>query len=246
MRASTLTTLLCSLPSAFSAPSQPPLTNTSALPLHFGLLLYPGFVALDAYSVVDILNTLSLEYSLAATFDVIAETETPVSTIPRASNSTFGQAVVVTATYEEYSASEKPLDVLVVPGGYDSRSAIPAAAPFIKVVYPRLQYVLTVCMGSFITAESGILDGRNATVSKVNWKNKMARARKEVHWQTPARWVTHGNIWTASGSASGIDMVLAWIGHVYGKPVADYLGYEYEFNRAKNATDDPFAEIWQS
>lgn len=74
----------------------------------------------------------------------------------------------------------------------------------------------------------------------------MKRARKEVNWQTPARWVTHDNIWTASGSASGIDMVLAWIGHVYGKPIADYLGYEYEFNRAKNSTDDLFAEIWQS
>lgn len=246
MRASTLMTLLGSLPAAFSAPEQPPLTKTPALPVHFGLLLFPGFVALDAYSVVDMLNTLSLKYDLPATFDVIAEKKTPVSTIPSISNSTFGQSIVVTATYDEYITSDKPLDVLIVPGGYNTRSAIPAAAPFIKAVYPRLQYVLTVCVGAFITAESGILDGRNATVSKVNWWNKMTRARKEVNWQTPARWVTHDNIWTASAATSGIDMVLAWIGHVYGKAIADYIGYEYEFNRAKNSTDDPFAEIWQS
>ena len=74
----------------------------------------------------------------------------------------------------------------------------------------------------------------------------MTRARKEVNWITPARWVTHGNVWTASAAATGIDMVLAWIGHVYGTPVADYLGYEYEFDRAKHSRDDPFAEIWQS
>lgn len=56
MHSSTFISLLGSLPAAFSAPTQPPLTNTSALPVHFGVLLYPGFVALDAYSVVDILS----------------------------------------------------------------------------------------------------------------------------------------------------------------------------------------------
>jgi hypothetical protein len=64
MRPSILTTLLCSLPTAISIPTQPPLTNTSALPLHFGLLLYPGFVALDAYSVVDILSKPQRRHSL--------------------------------------------------------------------------------------------------------------------------------------------------------------------------------------
>jgi hypothetical protein len=82
---------------------------------------------------------LSLKYNLTATFDVIAEKKTPVSTIPSISNSTFGQSVIVTATYDEYMASDKPLDVLIVPGGYNSRSAIPAAAPFIKAVYPRVR-----------------------------------------------------------------------------------------------------------
>jgi transcriptional regulator GlxA family with amidase domain len=90
------------------------------------------------------------------------------------------------------------------------------------------------------------LDGRNATVSKVGWAKKMERARKEVHWKTPARWVTHGNVWTASAAASGIDMVLAWIGSVYGVPVADYLGVEYEFTRAEGSTDDRFAAIWEA
>ena len=72
-------------------------------------------------------------------FEVISEKKIPASTIPSISNSTFGQSVVVTSTYDEYIASQKPLDVLIVPGGYNSRSAIPAAAPFIKAVYPRVR-----------------------------------------------------------------------------------------------------------
>lgn len=154
MRASLLTALLSSLPAAFSAPQSPKITNTTALPLRFGVLLYPGFVALDAYSVVDILSklqqpnqnattsslvdTLHLKYSLPATFDVIAANKTPVPTIPTISNSTFGQAIVVTATFEEYMTSDKQLDVLIVPGGYNSRSAYATAGPFIKAVYPRV------------------------------------------------------------------------------------------------------------
>ena len=100
-------------------------------------------------------------------------------------------------------------------------------------------------MGSFITAQSDILDGRNATVSKIGWASKIPQA-PNVNWQAPARWVVDGNIWSGSGTASGIDLVLAWIGHVYGQPVAQYLGFLYEFNRAQNSTDDPFSGIWEA
>ncbi|PVH96436.1 hypothetical protein DM02DRAFT_659188 [Periconia macrospinosa] len=117
-------------------------------------------------------------------FEVIAEKKAPVSTIASISNSTFGQSVIVASTYDEYIGSEKPLDVLIVPGGCSTRPAIPAAAPFIKAVYPR----------------SGIMNGRKATVSKPNWANKVARAPK-VNWQTPARWVADGNIWSGWGTA---------------------------------------------
>jgi transcriptional regulator GlxA family with amidase domain len=96
-----------------------------------------------------------------------------------------------------------------------------------------------------ITAQAGILDGRNATVSKSNWANKTARA-PNVNWKAPARWVTDGNIWSGSSTASGLDLVLAWIGHVYGQPVSQYLGYLYEFDRADNSTDDPFSAIWEA
>ena len=76
------------------------------------------------------------------TFEVIGEKKTPASTIPSISNSTFGQSVVITSTYDEYAGSQKPLDVLIVPGGYSTQAAIPAAAPFIKAVYPRVRLSL--------------------------------------------------------------------------------------------------------
>lgn len=72
-------------------------------------------------------------------FDVIGEKKAPIPNIPSNSTSLFSQSVVVTTTYDEIIASQKPLDVLIIPGGYNSTAAIPAAAPFIKAVYPRVR-----------------------------------------------------------------------------------------------------------
>jgi len=107
----------------------------------------------------------------------------------------------------------------------------------------QVQYVLTVCSGATIAARAGILDGRKATTSKANW-NRLIQQGPNVNWQRVARWVEDGNVWTGSGAAAGIDLTLAWVGHVYGHPVSQYLGNLIEFNRAHNSTDDVFAEIW--
>lgn len=48
--------MLSTLPFAFSVPAKPPITNTTALPLRFGVLLWPGYQALDAFSLIDVLS----------------------------------------------------------------------------------------------------------------------------------------------------------------------------------------------
>jgi len=160
MRVSILMNLLGTMHVAFSKPTQPPISNISTLPVHFGVLLFPGFQFLDAFGAIDVLSTLrpnrqtthsmislnvsldtlAAEYNLHEHmhFDVIGETNAPISTILNISASNFGQLVVVTTTFDEVIASQKTLDVLIIPGGYGTRAAIPAAAPFIKAVYPRV------------------------------------------------------------------------------------------------------------
>ena len=66
----------------------------------------------------------------------------------------------------------------------------------------------------------------------------------KVNWVHTARWVPDGNIWTSSGVSAGIDLTYAWVGHVYGEDVADYVAMTIEYKRWYNASDDPFAAIW--
>lgn len=70
-------------------------------------------------------------------------------------------------------------------------------------------------------------------------------------WVGRARWAVDGNVWTASGVAAGLDMILAWVSHVYDgkilnevKGVADEIADRIEYRRQKDSSWDPFAERW--
>jgi len=41
-------------------------------------------------------------------------------------------------------------------------------------------------------------------------------------------------------------MMYAWVGHVYGEEVADYLSKGAEYSRWLDADNDPFSEIWEA
>lgn len=64
-----------------------------------------------------------------------------------------------------------------------------------------------------------------------------------VDWVPEARWVTDGNVWTASGISAGIDMVYAFIADQYGEDVAQTLADAAEYRRNTDASDDPFARF---
>lgn len=107
----------------------------------------------------------------------------------------------------------------------------------------QLKYILSVCTGATILARAGILDGRKATTNKRSWDWATSNG-PNVNWVHTARWVADGNIWTSSGISAGIDLTYAWLGHVYGEDVADYVAISDEYKRWTNSTDDPFAAIW--
>ena len=64
-----------------------------------------------------------------------------------------------------------------------------------------------------------------------------------VDWVLAARWVTDGNVWTASGISAGIDMMYAFIADQYGEDVAQTLADAAEYRRNTDASDDPFARF---
>lgn len=199
-------------------------------------MVFPGFQVLDAFGPLDTLNNLSrttpLEFvTLAATLDPVnSRVEGP---------GRIGQSVLPTHTFDD---CPDDLEVLLVPGGFGARNpAITAPiAEFVKRIFPKLRYLLTVCTGSAIVAQSGLLDGRRATSNKRSWDWATSQG-PAVNWVRQARWVVDGNIWTSSGISAGIDLMFAFVADQYGEEVAKRLADGAEYVRNPNANDDPFA-----
>ncbi|RDL30786.1 Class I glutamine amidotransferase-like protein [Venustampulla echinocandica] len=215
------------------------------VPTRFGYVLFPGFEALDMFGSIDALNHLQeLHYMnltlIAATLDPVYTNRLPWYTT--SANSTFGEAVLPTHTF----ATAPPLDVLVIPGGNGLRAPAPilnSAIDFVRDRYPTLQYLLTVCNGAGLAARAGVLDGKSATTNKLAWVETVALGPK-VNWIAHARWVTDGNIWTSAGVSAGIDLMIAFIGHVWGQDLAQKLAIGMEYTAAKDSSDDPFAALY--
>ncbi|EFR05488.1 DJ-1/PfpI family protein [Nannizzia gypsea CBS 118893] len=218
----------------------PPPTAGDGLPSNFGLLLFPEFQSLDVFGPLDALNLFSLARKL--NLSIIAETMDPVSTQVRSAQinkfgSTFGESILPTHTFK----NAPPLDVLLIPGGYGTDSPdIGPAIEFIKKTYPSLQYILTVCTGSQLLAQAGILDGRHATTNKQVY-NRVIKHGPNVKWVPEARWVADGNIWTSSGVSAGIDLMFAFLDAVYGTVLSNQVSEGMEYVRNVDWRNDPFA-----
>jgi transcriptional regulator GlxA family with amidase domain len=67
-----------------------------------------------------------------------------------------------------------------------------------------------VCVGSFLLAEAGLLNGRRATT---HWRfgRELASRHPAVRVEHEPLWVKDGNIYTSAGISAGIDLALAWV-----------------------------------
>jgi transcriptional regulator GlxA family with amidase domain len=67
-----------------------------------------------------------------------------------------------------------------------------------------------VCVGSFLLAEAGLLNGRRATT---HWRfgRELATRYPQVRVEHEPLWVKDGNIYTSAGISAGIDLALAWV-----------------------------------
>jgi transcriptional regulator GlxA family with amidase domain len=206
--------------------------------MHYGLVLFPGFEALDVFGPLEFLNLLSR--SVPMELHILASTLAPVSTRPPLAGSTqIGQLVLPTHTF---AAPPPHLDVLLVPGGHGTRAPLADAVRFIADAYPALQYALSICTGAALLARAGVLDGRRATTNKKAWAWATAQGPR-VRWEPVARWCVDGNVWTAAGVAAGMDCTLAFIAHVHGRNIALALADDAEYEWHQDAGWDPYAAI---
>ncbi|MBI3107063.1 MAG: DJ-1/PfpI family protein [Candidatus Rokubacteria bacterium] len=77
----------------------------------------------------------------------------------------------------------------------------------------------SVCVGAFLLAGAGILDGRRATA---HWRyaREFADRYPRVAVDPRPTWVQDGNIYTSAGISAGMDLALAWVEEDFGTAAA--------------------------
>jgi transcriptional regulator GlxA family with amidase domain len=112
------------------------------------------------------------------------------------------------------------VDSLLVICGTNARtSRDPALFAWMREVAPRVRRVGSVCVGAFLLAAAGLLDGKRATS---HWKfaGELARRHPRVLVDPNPIWTKDGNIYTSAGVSAGIDLALAWVEEDFGSAVA--------------------------
>ncbi|MCV7321450.1 GlxA family transcriptional regulator [Mycolicibacterium confluentis] len=108
-------------------------------------------------------------------------------------------------------------DTVLVAGSdaLPARAIDPALVEAVKTLGGRTRRLGSICTGSFILAQAGLLSGRRATT---HWQNtrSLARAFPDVTVEPDAIFVRDGDLFTSAGISSGIDLALALVEQDHG------------------------------
>jgi transcriptional regulator GlxA family with amidase domain len=193
-------------------------------------VLFDGFELLDACGPLELFGGLPEEFRLVLAGPGLA----PVA-------SRQGPALRPDTDY----TSAPPPDIVLVPGGFGTRSLIADRdfLDWLTLWAGQAEMVTSVCTGSAVLAAAGLLDGYRATSNKraFGWVREQG---PRVDWVPHARWVADRDRWTSSGVAAGMDMALALIASLHGHDTAQTLADRVELEWHSDPDWDPFAGLY--
>jgi transcriptional regulator GlxA family with amidase domain len=180
----------------------------SATPRHIAFFVYPGFVLLDL--------TGPLEAFTAAADTVPGSYRITVMSL--SGGEVESSTCLKVATH---SPTTVGIDTFVVVGDFSlaKRSVLPAEIDLIRAASAGARRTASVCMGAFLLAGSGLLDGRRATT---HWRYapKLQTLYPAIRVNGDRIFLSDDGFWTSAGMTAGIDMTLALIEEDLGRDIA--------------------------
>ncbi|BCC53686.1 MULTISPECIES: DJ-1/PfpI family protein [Bacillus cereus group] len=189
------------------------------------IVLFDGFGELVSFAPLEVLNR-AIEEGAPFTVELVSsERKQEVTT-------SFG----VTVKLHDFLRMDNRPDLLIVPGGGWNHKAkhgarkqaeIGTLTKMIREMHNEGTIVAGVCTGGMLLAASGILNDKKATMHHLAQSKK----RKYVAELLPYRIVDQGDIITARGVTSGVDLGL-WITERFASSkIAAAVEYRMEYER---------------
>lgn len=126
----------------------------------------------------------------------------------------------------DYTFANAPAPkVIVIPAQSEPS---PAMLDWIRKVSKNTDVTMSVCTGAFVLAKTGLLNGKSATTFHAAF-NAFAMEFPQIQLKRGARFVDDGNLASAGGLSSGIDLALHVVERYYGREVAQKTAYNMEY-----------------
>ena len=123
-------------------------------------------------------------------------------------------------------------DVLIIPGGYGARELEikkPDTLQWIKSQKAKVSIIASVCTGSLLLAECGLLDGRRATT---HWMrlDRLENEYPKVEVIRGVKFVDDGDIVTSAGISAGINMSFHLLARLFNIDIAKSVARDMEYD----------------
>jgi transcriptional regulator GlxA family with amidase domain len=119
------------------------------------------------------------------------------------------------------------VDSLLLVCGLGTRTARDVALfAWMRKMAPAVRRLGSVCVGAFLLAEAGLLNGKRTTT---HWKfgRELAGRYPQLRVEFDPIWVKDGNIYTSAGISAGIDLALAWVEEDCGGMISHEIAREF-------------------
>jgi transcriptional regulator GlxA family with amidase domain/YHS domain-containing protein len=185
------------------SPLTPP--ADSSIPVAF--LLSEGAVVIDFCGPWEVFERVPKPRNSYEAFKLytVAATSDPIRTAG-------GMKIVPDYTIE----NAPPAKIIVIPA---QSPASEKTKRWIREASRHTDVTMSVCTGAFVLASTGLLNGKSATTHHGAYSDLEAKY-PDIHVQRGARFVEVGNLATAGGLTSGIDLALRVVERYFGDETA--------------------------
>lgn len=195
------------------------------LPLNVGILIFDKVEVLDVAGPFEVFSVTRLDEKLR----LREQSPFKVILISEQANQVMGVGGMrFTPNVTIHNSPD--LDVLIIPGGWGTRSEVKNDNLLRWIAHQASRALLTasICTGSSLLGKAGLLDGVDATT---HWRAfdflresaPLAMLRRDV------RFTLKEPIFTSAGVSAGIDLALRIVSHFFGSKIGRATASQMEY-----------------
>jgi putative intracellular protease/amidase/YHS domain-containing protein len=201
---------------AAETPALNPLTPPANASIPVAFLISEGAVVIDFCGPWEVFERVYIPGRKFDAFSLytVAESAAPISA---------AGGLKITPTYTIANAPAPK--IIVIPAQSPASEATKA---WIRNATKNTDITMSVCTGAFVLASTGLLSGKAATTHHGAYVD-FAMQYPDIHVQRGARFVETGNLATAGGLTSGIDLAFRVVERYFGRDVASQTASMLEY-----------------